>query len=129
MFERRFACTFHSIVAGRPRLFILQQAWFPTVFFYITNIIRLCSVAHVITILVDPSQLFIQWIVEQNSDTLVFVSSCALLLESAREFALMFWAAVHLVALFISTAALGCCFRRCFPAAHTIYHQVLDFAQ
>jgi hypothetical protein len=58
------------------------------------------------------------------ADAFVFASSCALLLESAREFALMFWAAVHLVALFISTAALGCCFRRCFPAAHTIYHQV-----
>jgi hypothetical protein len=39
MFERRFKCSTQSIVAGRPRLFILQQSWFPTVFFFLTYVV------------------------------------------------------------------------------------------
>lgn len=38
MFERRIEFSWQSIVSGRPRLFILQQSWFPTAFLLITYV-------------------------------------------------------------------------------------------
>lgn len=88
-----------------------------------SNVVRICSLAHVIAIFVDPSQLFVQYIAGNDDNTSIFVSSSFLLVESLADAVFITWALLHFVGFFLSVVFSTCFFNSCFPVANTIFYR------